>query len=44
MPLTDVAVRGAKADEFQRLAVEEYLQRFADDIEARVSAKIGTGC
>lgn len=30
------------ADEFQRLAVEEYLQRFADGIEARVRSKIGT--
>ncbi|MDA9510926.1 hypothetical protein XI09_40985 [Bradyrhizobium sp. CCBAU 11386] len=30
------------ADEFQRLAVEEYLQRFADSIEARVRSKIGT--
>lgn len=29
------------ADEFQRLAVEEYLQRLADSIEARVRAKSG---
>lgn len=27
-------------DDVQQLAVEEYLQRFADDIEARVRAKI----
>jgi len=28
-------------NEIQRLAAEEYLQRFADDIEGRVRAKIG---
>ncbi|WP_439406402.1 hypothetical protein ACNJX9_34020 [Bradyrhizobium sp. DASA03076] len=28
-------------DEFQKLAVEEYLQQLADNIEARVRAKIG---
>jgi len=29
-------------NEFQKLAAEEYLQRFADDVEARVRAKIGS--
>lgn len=29
-------------NEFQELAAEEYLQRFADDLEARVRAKIGS--
>jgi hypothetical protein len=28
-------------NEFQRLAAEEYLQKFADGIEARLRAKIG---
>jgi hypothetical protein len=29
-------------NEFQKLAAEEYLQSFADDVEARVRAKIGS--
>lgn len=31
------------SNELQRLAVEEYLQRLADGVEARVRAKIGAG-
>jgi len=29
-------------NEFPKLAAEEYLQRFADDVEARVRPKIGS--
>jgi hypothetical protein len=29
-------------NEFQKLAAEEFLQRFADDVERRIRAKIGS--